>query len=119
MAQLDDDDEMDRKFREIRTRFVGSLGPRMEKAGSTLAVIEGGGDVAAKAVEIAYDAIHSICGMAATVGYPRIGQTARRVDNALVTAFRARRGLSPEETEVFHIAMRELAAVIRAETTLP
>lgn len=119
MAQLDfEDDDMDRKFMEIRARFLNSLGARMEKAYSTLPAIAGDSDIAARAVEAAYSSIHSLCGMAGTVGYPRIGQLARRVDNVLVTAYRNKRGLTGEEEEHFNVALRELGAAIRTETGL-
>lgn len=107
--------EFDRKLVEIRGRFVSSLPERMQKAFATVDVIACKEDKAAEAVMQAYNAIHSLCGMAATVGFPAIGRSARSVDRVLVSAFRNKRGLSEQEADLFVSALHELDRAIAGE----
>ncbi len=103
------------RLEAVRKRFASSLTGKMEDTYTELPQFAGAGATAADAVAHAYRRIHGICGVGRTVGFPETGRAAKAAEDVLVPAFRAKRGLEPDEVARLKQALGVLSAAAQAE----
>jgi HPt (histidine-containing phosphotransfer) domain-containing protein len=99
----------------VRRRFASTLDGKIKDTFGELATLGGEGGAAAAAVAGCYRRIHGISGVAAAVGFPATGRAAKTVEDSLVPAFRAGRGLNPGEAAQLQRTLEELSIVATAE----
>ena len=103
------------RLHAIRRRFAGSLPTKIEQSIAELPNLCGVQMRASAAVEGCYRRIHGISGLAAIVGFAPTGQAAKRAEDALADAFRARRGLTPDEATLFAEELHALSAAAASD----
>lgn len=99
----------------VRRRFASSLDGKIRDSFAELAHLGGEGALAAAAVAQCYRRIHGICGIGAAVGFTNTGRAAKSVEDVLVAAFRAGRGLTAAETARLEQRLHNLSAAAAAE----
>jgi hypothetical protein len=87
------------RIEKIRTRFVLKFADRVEQIRAALSQMTGDGSDAANAVASSYHWFHEICGISSTIGFEATGLQAQSCASILLGAFRAQRGLSPDEAK--------------------
>jgi hypothetical protein len=103
-------DQFHDRLDAVRRRFASSLQRKIEDTVAELPQLSGDSDAVVNAVEASYRRIHGICGVGATVGFVVTGRAAKKAEDALVGAFRGRRGLGAEELIRLEKALAALAA---------
>ena len=81
----------------ICARVALRLSDNIQQTDTSLSQMTGERSEAVDAVATAYRWLHDISGIGPTVGFEATGRLARSCAAALLGAFRARRGLSPDE----------------------
>jgi HPt (histidine-containing phosphotransfer) domain-containing protein len=107
-------DEFHRRIEAVRRRFASSLERKISETAAQLAVTgEGAAPIAA--VEASYRCVHEICGVSAAIGFVETGHAAKRVEDVLIVAYRARRVLAPDEIAPLRNGLAALQAAAAAE----
>jgi hypothetical protein len=101
---------------KIRARVALKLVDKMQQTDAALSQMVGGGSDAAEAVETAYRWLHDVSGIGPTIGFDATGRQARSCADILVVAFRAQRGLSPDELELLGNSLESLRIAALSET---
>jgi len=81
----------------IRARVALRLADKILQTDTSLSQMTGDGSDAVDAVATAYRWLHDVSGIGPTVGFEATGRLARSCATVLLSPFRARRGLSPDE----------------------
>ena len=85
------------RLARVRQRFVSSLEGKIADTYAALPTLTGMEAAAASAVAEAYRTLHSIVGVAPTVGFPETGKAARAAEDVLRPPQQDKRGLSADE----------------------
>ena len=91
------DEQVEAHFEEIKLRFATSLPEKIEACLEVLPAVCGSTSSAIDAVQAIYQLVHSMCGMAGTVGFTEVARLVRQSTNVIAEAHRAKRGLSEAE----------------------
>jgi chemotaxis protein histidine kinase CheA len=81
----------------IRRRFAAKVQGRIGEVEAVLPRLTGSGPEVAGTLADAHRRVHDLCGVGATLGFVATGQAARVVEQLLLGAARAQRGLTREE----------------------
>lgn len=105
----------------IRARVVLKLADRIEQIHAAMSQMTGDGSDAANAVVSSYHWLHEICGISSTIGFEATGLHAQSCASILFNAFRAQRGLSPDEAKALASCLESFRIAAQHEThsTLP
>jgi hypothetical protein len=99
----------------VRKRFARSLENKINDTQAEVpSLLEGHAD-AVEAVANAYRRIHGICGVGGAVGFPATGRAAKNVEDVLIVAYRAQRGLGAAEIMNLQTALSVLTAIAEKE----
>jgi hypothetical protein len=96
------------RLAKVRHRFASTLESKIRDAFIALPNMSGDGDTVVDVVAETYRRIHSIAGIGNAVGFAATGRAARNVENVLLPAHYAGRGLRSEEITAL---TRELATL--------
>jgi chemotaxis protein histidine kinase CheA len=107
-------DKFANRLAKVRERFMSSVEGKVEDTYVMFPMLLGG-TAAADALAETYRRIHGICGVAETVGFVLTGRTAQKLDNILLAAHRARRGLTADEMTLAQKALHALRDATRLE----
>lgn len=107
-------DQFTERIAQIRQRFVSTLDGKIEAFYSALPSLSD--DCAA--VEEAYRRIHGIVGVGKTVGFPGTGTAARDVEDVLMPAYRAGRGLNSQEIDALKTVLKALHEAAQEELNI-
>lgn len=99
----------------VRARFTARLDARLAAIEAVLPQVCGGGENAFAASAAAHHQLHELCGLAPTVGFPQTGRAARAMEQLLLPAVRAKRGLAATEAAALAGGLEKLRAAARAE----
>ena len=99
----------------VRRRFASSLEYKIKDTLAELPNLTGDGEAVVDAVAVSYRRIHGICGVGAAVGFAVTGRAAKDVEDVLIDAFRARRGLESDEVAHLKATLDALSAAAEAE----
>ena len=103
------------RLAKVRSRFVATLEGKIEDTYRSLPDLSGQGHAQAQLVEETYRRIHSMVGIGPTVGFGATGRAAREVENVLLPASNAKRGLTEQEMLSFKKALHLLRETARQE----
>jgi hypothetical protein len=112
-------DQFHDRLAAVRKRFASSLMDKINETSAVLPDLGGHGAEVVEAVAASYRRIHGICGVGGAVGFPATGLAAKRVEDGLIAAYRARRGLAAEEVADLENTLAALSAAAQAELALP
>jgi len=101
---------------KIRARVALKLVDKIRQTDAALSRMVGNGSDATEAVEIAYRWLHDVSGIGPTLGFDATGRQARSCADILAGAFRAKRGLSPDELELLANGLDSLRIAALSET---
>jgi hypothetical protein len=96
------------RFARVRHRFVSSLESKIDSVYAALPKLSGEGTAVAEIVDENYRRIHDIVGVSPSVGFFATGRVARTVENILIPARCARRGLKSDEINSLKNALHAL-----------
>jgi chemotaxis protein histidine kinase CheA len=99
----------------VRNKFASSLESKINGFRAELPQLSGVGTSALEAVVSVYRGVHAICGIAGSVGFPETGREAKKVEDALIGAYRGQRALAAAELTPLGEALGVLAAVAQKE----
>ena len=99
----------------VRNKFASSLESRINGFCADLPQLSGVGTSAVEAVVSVYRGVHAICGIAGSVGFPETGREAKKVEDALIEAYRGQRALAAVELTHVDEALGVLTAVAQKE----
>ena len=99
----------------VRRRFASSLEYKIKDTLAELPNLTGDCEAVVDAVAVSYRRIHGICGVGAAVGFAVTGRAAKDVEDVLIDAFRARRGLESDEVARLKATLDALSAAAEAE----
>jgi hypothetical protein len=98
------------RLAKVRHRFASTLEGKITDTYGALSSLTGNGAGVADAVGETYRRMHSIAGIGNAVGFGATGRAARKVENVLIPAHTAGRGLRYEEI----IALKKELETLRA-----
>jgi chemotaxis protein histidine kinase CheA len=99
----------------VRHRFVSSLEGRVEYAFAALPKLSGTDADTTVAIDECYQRMHHIVGIGPTVGFISTGSAARAVENLLLPARAAERGLTSNEINLITKALYVLREASQRE----
>jgi HPt (histidine-containing phosphotransfer) domain-containing protein len=99
----------------VRNKFASALESRIDGFYAELPQLSGVGTGAVEAVVSVYRGVHAICGIAGSVGFPETGREAKKVEDALIEAYRGQRALAAVELTDLDEALSVLTAVAQKE----
>jgi chemotaxis protein histidine kinase CheA len=85
------------RMAQVRARFASRLNDRLTSLDAALPGLIGGGQSVMEALAAAHRTAHDLCGVGPTIGFHETGRAARKVEQILLAALRAGRGLSSAE----------------------
>src|ERR1700730_2798626 len=88
-------DEFEARLAKVRHRFAGSLESKITDTMTAVWKLSENAPDAPADVDEVYRRIHSICGVASTVGFAGTGKAAREAEVVLLAPMRDKRGLRP------------------------
>jgi hypothetical protein len=103
------------RLEAVRQRFASSLECKIKDTFAELPSLSGDGEDVIDAVAVSYRRIHGICGIGGAVGFAVTGRAAKDVEDVLVSAFRARRGLAAGEVARLKATLDALSAAAATE----
>ena len=103
------------RLARVRQRFISALESKIEDVYAALPKLPGAGPDIVTVVEETYQRIHAIVGIGPTVGFIATGRAARTVENLLLPARSAGRGLTAEEINLFKKALQALREASQQE----
>jgi hypothetical protein len=103
----------------IRLRFASRLAAEIDETTAALPILADAVATSGQAVAVVYRRFHSMCGIAPTLGFERVGRAAQVLDSILVQPFRAERGLTADEMAKFRqdLAAFQAAAHVDIQST--
>jgi chemotaxis protein histidine kinase CheA len=99
----------------VRRRFAASLEGKIIEIYAELPILSSGDTSAVDAVANVYRRVHGMCGVGAAVGFADTGRAAKRVEDVLISAYRAQRGLAAAEMEHLKTELAVLASAAQVE----
>jgi chemotaxis protein histidine kinase CheA len=111
-------DEFEARLAKVRHRFSGTLESKINDTITAFPNLSIGAPDATAAVDEVYRRIHSICGVASTVGFPGSGKAAREAEVVLLAPMRDKRGLTPAESTIFKTTLDALWKASQSELQL-
>lgn len=111
-------DQFEARLAKVRHRFAGSLESKINDTIAAFSQMSADAPDAEANVDEAYRRIHSICGVAPTVGFAVTGKVAREAEVVLLAPMRAKRALTPQESELFKASLNALWKAAQAELQL-
>lgn len=108
-------DQFEARLAQVRHRFAGSLQSKIDDAVGAFSTLSESSPDAPANVDQTYRRVHSICGVAPTVGFAATGKAARAAEVALLEPMRNKRGLTPGESEILKKALDELRKAAQQE----
>jgi chemotaxis protein histidine kinase CheA len=103
------------RLSRVRQRFVSSLECKIEDVYVALPKLSGADPDAATLIDEIYQRIHAIVSVGPTVGFVATGRAARAVENLLLPARSAGRGLKTEEFDLLKKALLALREASQQE----
>ncbi len=110
-----DVDRFKERLAVVRKRFAMTLECKITDTCAALPKLAGTGPAVEDAVAESYRRIHGICGVGPAVGFVVTGRAARDVEDVLITPFRAKRGLTPNELTHLEKRLAALQAAAKHE----
>jgi chemotaxis protein histidine kinase CheA len=107
--------EFHQQLATIRDRFAGTLDGKIADSLAALSRLSEAGEQPENGMKGIYRQIHSICGVAPTVGFERTGEAARECEGVLLGPMRAGRQLSDDEVGILRRCLEALAETARLE----
>jgi chemotaxis protein histidine kinase CheA len=111
-------DPFTERLAKVRYRFASTLESKIEDAFVALPNLLGDGSEVNEALEETYRRIHSIAGIGKAVGFAATGRAARSVENVLMPAHYAGRGLRNEEATILRKELQALREAAQRELDL-
>jgi chemotaxis protein histidine kinase CheA len=108
-------DQYTERLAKVRHRFASTLTRKIQDTYTALPSLSGDGSAAGHAVEETYRRIHSIAGIGKAVGFAATGTAARSVENVLLPAHAAGRGLKAEEVAALEKELHALSQAAQRE----
>jgi hypothetical protein len=105
----------DDRLEVVRKRFASGLEGKINDTYAELPILPDRGEDAVAAVANAYRRVHGICGVGRALGFPETGRAAKDVEDVLIAAYRAQRGMAAPEMERLKKALDLLAIAAQAE----
>src|ERR1700738_4795533 len=90
-------DQFTERLAQVRVRFSSTLASKIKETYIAFSSLSGSGDDVVDIVGETYRRIHSIAGIGKAIGFGATGRAARNVENVLLPAHSAGRGLKAEE----------------------
>lgn len=106
-------DQFAERLAQVRARFATKLQTRIDALDESLPHIRGSGDAVIETLTTAHRGMHDLCGIGPTIGFDATGRAARHVEQILLAALRAGRGLNDQETNELRDAARALREAAR------
>lgn len=107
--------EFQQQLALIRDRFAGTLTTKIAESSATLQKLSETNEESPSGIKVIYRQIHSICGVAPTVGFERTGEAARECEGVLLGPMRMGRHLSDNEVRVLKRRLEALAEAARLD----
>jgi chemotaxis protein histidine kinase CheA len=96
------------RLARVRQRFVSALESKIEDTYAAIPDLSGATPAVVETIGETYRRMHGIVGIGPTVGFAGTGRAARGVENILLLAHQAERGLTIEEIDSFKKALQAL-----------
>jgi chemotaxis protein histidine kinase CheA len=90
-------DPFTERLAKVRHRFASTLESKIKDTVVALPTLQGDGEDIIEVLGETYRRIHSIAGIGTAVGFAATGRAAKKVENLLMPAHHAGRGLEAEE----------------------
>ena len=106
-------DNFESRIAIVRHRFATALESKIEDVAVSADRMFRGDDKVSELISESYRRLHGICGVGPTVGFPATSTAARAAEEALINAYREKRGLSEQEFHTLNealVRLREAAA---------
>jgi hypothetical protein len=100
--------DFSQRLAKVRHRFAATLTSKIRDTYIALPSLTGEGSDVAEAVGETFRRIHGIAGIGSAVGFAATGRAARDVENVLLAAHYAQRGLRPEEVTALEKELKTL-----------
>jgi chemotaxis protein histidine kinase CheA len=111
-------DEFTERLAKVRHRFASTLENKIKDTYTALPSLSGNGDDVVDILGETYRRIHSIAGIGKAIGFGATGLAARNVENVLLPAHSARRGLEAEEIVALRKELQALRDAAQRELDL-
>jgi chemotaxis protein histidine kinase CheA len=112
------EDVFTERLAQVRRRFASTLERKIEDTYGALPNLTGDGPKAVDALGETYRRIHSIAGIGKAVGFAATGRAARDVENVLLQAHFAKRGLQSDEMAALEQQLHQLRDAAQRELDL-
>jgi HPt (histidine-containing phosphotransfer) domain-containing protein len=106
------------RFAAVRQRFAAKLDARIEEIEAQIETALRGPSLggAPETLANAHRRAHDLCGVGPTMGFVATGQAARSIEQVLLAAIKAGRGLTPEEVVRTRAGIALLRSAASAES---
>ncbi len=111
-------DQFTERLAKVRHRFASTLEGKIKDTYGALPRLAGESAEVVGTLEETYRRIHSIAGIGKAVGFAATGRAARNVENVLLPAHFAGRGLKAEEVAAFKRQLQLLREAAQRELDL-
>jgi len=111
-------DQFESRLAIVRHRFATTLESKITDVVVSTDRMSGGEDDDIQYLTESYRHLHSICGIAPTVGFVDTGEAARAAEATLMDAYHERRGLTETEVLSLKTALAHLQTAATAELRL-
>jgi chemotaxis protein histidine kinase CheA len=111
-------DQFTERLAKVRNRFASTLAGKIKDTYGALPILAGDSAEVADTLEETYRRIHSIAGIGKAVGFAATGRAARDVENVLLPAHFAGRGLRAEELTALERQLQLLREAAQGELDL-
>jgi chemotaxis protein histidine kinase CheA len=111
-------DHYTERLAKVRHRFASTLAGKIKDTYVALPGLSGDGGEVLQTIGETYRRIHSIVGIGNAVGFPTTGRAARSVENVLLPAYSASRGLRAEEVTALKKELQVLRDAAQRELDL-
>jgi hypothetical protein len=108
--------EFAERMAKIRARFALKLAVGIQETSQSLSRMAGDSPEAVEATSTAYIRFHEMCGIGPTIGFEALGRAARVLDDVLIVAYRAKRGLMDEEITKLKDGLEHVRTAMLVET---
>jgi hypothetical protein len=103
------------RMARIQKRFASKLAAKIEETDACLSDLAGDGSTTIDSVKAAYLRFHEMAGIGPTIGFEETGRVAQVLDTVLLDAYRAGRGLMPQEMTKAKDGLVALRAAAQAD----
>jgi HPt (histidine-containing phosphotransfer) domain-containing protein len=101
------------RFAAVRARFASKLDARIDEIAAAIPELQ---DAAAvETLARAHRRAHDLCGVGPTMGFVTTGRTARKIEQVLLAALKANRGLTADEAAGVTADIAQLRQAAEAE----